>query len=74
MKDNMIVTFLKDMNDGNVDGVIISTESKREDIQEIINKVVEENELYTLDDIKQALPKDCMLFDRWFNVGGAVYY
>ena len=66
------VIFLKDFDENSTDGVIIAEETTAEEIQEVIEKVKEEIELYSWEDIEEALPKDCKLY--WANEDQAVYY
>lgn len=66
------VIFLTDLEDANVDGVIIATKSNKKDVQEAINKVKEEIELYTWEDIEEGLPDDCKLY--WNKYSDDVYY
>lgn len=64
------VYFLKDIEEGCVDAVIITTHSKIE-VQEILNEV-REMEDFEWSDIVNALSNDCMMFDRWSNE--SIYY
>lgn len=67
----MQVVFLQDMLEASIDAVIIATTSGKEDIQKAINEA-KRIECYTMDDIVQALPKDCRVYDKWSNE--IVYY
>ena len=73
MKDLKIV-FLKDFDEGNVDGVIVIGNAMvtMEDVQSAIDKVKEEVELYSYEDIEKALPNGCKLY--WVNSDQMVYY
>lgn len=70
--EDLKITFLKDLEENCVDGVIISTKSTVEDIQEAIDNVKAEVELYDWTDIEGALPDDCKLL--WVNNGEVVDY
>lgn len=61
MKDLKVV-FLKDFDEGSIDGVIIVDNVSMKDIQDAIDKVKEEVELYSYEDIESALPNGCKLF------------
>ena len=67
----MKVIFLQDVSDATIDAVIITKTSSKEDVQKAINKA-REIEYYNMDDVVQALPKDCEVYDRWSNE--IVYY
>ena len=71
MKD-LKVFFLKDFEVGNVDGVIVVDNVAMEDVQNAIDKVKEEEELYSYEDIEKALPNGCKLY--WVNNDQIVYY
>ena len=71
MKD-LKMFFLKDFDEGSIDGVIVVDNVAMEDIQSAIDKVKEEVELYTYEDIEKALPNGCKLF--WVDNNQAVYY
>ena len=71
MKD-LNVVFLKDLEENCVDGVIIAVKSTVEDIQETIDNVKNEVDLYDWTDIEQALPDDCKLL--WVANGEIVDY
>ena len=70
---NKNVYFLKDMQEGSVDAIIIATESTAEEVQEIINNMKEKNDYYSWDDLVECLPADCEIYDRWGN-NGEIYY
>lgn len=70
--EGLKVIFLTDLEEVNVDGVILATESNAKDVQEAINKVKEEIELYTWEDIEEGLPDDCKLY--WNKNNEEVYY
>ncbi len=70
--EDLKITFLKDLEEDSVDGVIISTKSTVEDIQESIDNVKEENDLYDWTDIEGALPEDCKLL--WVSNNKVVDY
>ena len=61
MKD-LKVFFLKDFEDGGIDGVIVVDNVTMEDVQKAIDKVKDEVELYSYEDIEKALPNGCKLF------------
>lgn len=70
--EELKVLFLKDFEEGTIDGVILAKKSTMEDIQEVIDNVKMEVENYDWTDIEQALPDDCELL--WVNNGEVVYY
>ncbi len=70
--EDLKVIFLKDLEENSVDGVILATKSTMEDIQEAIDNVKEENDLYTWADIENALPDDCKLL--WVSNSEVVDY
>lgn len=59
--EDLKVIFLKDLEENSIDGVILTTKHSMEDIQEIIENVKAENNLYSWEDIEQTLPEDCKL-------------
>ena len=69
---NLKVVFLKDFDDGSLDGVIVMDNVSMEDVQDAINKIKEEVELYSYEDIEMALPNGCKLF--WVKSDQIVYY
>lgn len=69
----MKVILLKDLDEGCVDAVIIASVSTTEDIENAISKAKENNPFYEWDDLLNALPNDCMLFDKWSNLE-EIYY
>lgn len=69
----MRVILLKDLDEGCVDGVIIANVSTTEDIENAISKAKENNPFYEWDDLINALPDDCVLYDKWGNLE-TVYY
>lgn len=72
----MIVSLLKDAESHEVDAVIVSYETTPKEIQEIIDRVKAEKEYdYQFDDLKDALPKDCTMFEKWNElIDHSVYY
>lgn len=62
-------TFLYDADFGTITGVIMSIDTKSEDIRRIVDEVRAENpDEWTWDDIWTALPQDCDVYDReWYN-------
>jgi hypothetical protein len=62
----MIVYFLKDTVEDCVDAVIIAETSTKEDIENAIDKSKEIPD-YTWEDLIEALPDDCVVYDRWNN-------
>ena len=69
----MIVFFLKDSTDGRIDGIIISQESTKQDIIQVIQKA-KENPDYTLNDLSKVLPKDCSLHLKKDIFIDTIYY
>lgn len=69
----MKVTFLKDLESGSVDAVIISETTESQIIEKTIATVKEQKAgFYEWDNIIAALPKDCLIFDKWQNP--TIYY
>lgn len=60
----MTVYFLKDVCEDCVDAVIIAKTSTKEDIEKAIIKSKERPD-YTWEDLINALPDDCEVYDRW---------
>lgn len=67
----MLVYFLKDMCDNTVDAVIMAETSTKEDIEKAIAKAKEQDD-FQWDDLVNALPNDCSIYDRWSH--SIVYY
>ena len=67
----MSIYFLKDLSEGCVDAVIIAKSSTKEDIENAISEA-KKNDGYIWDDIKENLPGDCEVHDRWSNE--EIYY
>lgn len=65
------VYFLKDLGEDCVDAVIIATTSTLEEIQDAIYKA-KENDDYTWDDLVDALPDDCEIYNKWNSE--VIYY
>lgn len=63
MKDIKIY-FLKDLDEGCVDAVVIAKTSTKEHIQDAIYKA-RQIENYTWNDIIECLPSDCQVYDKW---------
>ena len=63
--------FLKDLSTGCVDALIIYEASSEEDIENAIIKA-KEKDFYAWEDLLDALPKDCKVFDKWSY--GSIYY
>ena len=68
----MRIILLKDLSSGFVDGVIVADVSTTGDIENAISKA-KENPDYTWEDLCEALPDDCILYDRWNDLE-TVYY
>ena len=64
------VYFLKDMCEDCVDAVIIATVSTKEEIEQAITEA-KQSDCYAWEDILNALPMDCEVYDRW---GSEVIY
>ena len=64
--------FLKDLADGSTDAVIIAKASTAEEIAEAIKKTKKKDN-YEWDDIVDALPEDCEIYDKWSDVEN-IYY
>ena len=67
------VYFLREIADNSVDAVIFAETSTKEEIQEAINKVKSEIDCFTWEDLLEALPEDCKIYDRWEN-NEEIYY
>lgn len=68
------ITILKDLSEDSVDAIIISTKTTSEQIQECIDKAKSDNDgSWEWNDIVEALPSDCTVYDRW-NADGTVIY
>lgn len=67
----MIVYFLKDLCEDCIDAIIIAETSTKEDIEKAIEKSKQVDE-YQWDDLVEALPDDCTIYDKWSN--DIVYY
>lgn len=65
------IYFLNDMTENCVDAVIIAKTSTKEEIESAIDRA-KEIDAYTWDDILEALPSDCEIYDRWNN--DMIYY
>lgn len=61
---NKRVYFLKEISEGCIDAVIIATKSTKKEIEKAISKA-KRNNAYTWDDIVEALPDDCEIYDKW---------
>ena len=68
----MKAIFLKDLSECCVDAVIIAETSAKEDIQEAINTMKAEKSEHQWEDLLEALPDDCTVYDRWGSE--EVYY
>ena len=68
----MAIYLLKDLEDNCADAVIIAKKSTKKDIEKAIKKA-KKIDAYTWDDIINALPSDCEIYDRWSNLD-EVYY
>lgn len=68
----MKMFLLKDLSEDCVDGVIIAKVSTKEDIENAISHA-KENPFYEWEDLLNALPNDCILYDKWNDLE-AVYY
>lgn len=68
----MKIFLLQDLCEDCVDAVIVANVSTKEDIENAINKA-KENPDYQWDDLLEALPNDCVLYDKWNGVE-VVYY
>ena len=66
MKNNKTIYFLSDIEENSVDAVIIAKTSTSTDIKNAISQC-KQIDGYTWDDLKNALPSDCEIFDRWDN-------
>lgn len=58
------IYFLKDMSEDCVDAVIIATKSTKDEIENAIDNAKQIDD-YTWDDITEALPEDCEIYDIW---------
>ena len=58
------IYFLTDMSEDCVDAVIIAEMSTKEDIEKAITEA-KQKEDYSWDNILEALPEDCEIYDRW---------
>jgi len=58
------VYFLKDLSEGSVDAVIIAKTSSEDDVRNAIIQAKQKDE-YQWDDIVNALPDDCEVYDTW---------
>ena len=68
----MAVFLLKDLADDSVDAVILSVTSSQEEIENAIREV-KQIDGYTWEDIYDALPSDCTVYDKWSNLK-QIYY
>ena len=66
----MIITLIRDDDDGTVDAVITSTTTTSEQIEDILDQVKvdvyegkEDDDYLSL--LKQRLPDDCEMMQRW---------
>lgn len=71
LNDNLNIFFLKDMSEDCVDAVIIAKTSTKEEIENAI-KSAKQIGNYTWEDIIDALPYDCEIYDRWSSE--TIYY
>ena len=70
-----MVIFLKDVQTAETDAVIVTETSTGEDVIRAIDRVKFGNSTgWTLDDIWEALPKDCKVYSRFDSEVGTVYY
>ena len=70
-----MVVFLKDIETAEVDVTIVTETSTGEDIIRVVDKVkFNHPHDWTLDDIIEALPKDCKAYSRFDTGVGTVYY
>lgn len=67
-----MVYLLKDLSNNDVDAVIIAETSTKEEIEEVIDKV-KEIDCYTWEDLIEALPNDCEVYDRWSDLKSLYY-
>lgn len=58
------IYFLKDLDEGCIDAVVIAKTSTKEQIQDAIYKA-RQTEHYTWDNILDHLPEDCQVYDKW---------
>lgn len=68
----MTIYLLKDLEDNSADAVIIAKKSTTKDIEKAISKA-KKIDAYTWEDIINALPSDCEIYDRWNDLK-EIYY
>lgn len=74
-----MIILLRDTSSSNVDGVIISHKTDKDEIQNIIDEVKEKWEEDEYPDdlfsaIEDALPDDCEMYAAWASEFNTVWY
>ena len=66
------IFLLKDLSEDSVDAVIIAETSTEEEIESAICKAKEKDD-YQWEDLVEALPDDCQIYDKWADLKN-IYY
>lgn len=75
----MKIILLKDREDNSVDAVIVSETTTKKELNEILAGIIidvaegKEDNSY-LEILKQRLPSDCKMIDRWSNDLNIIWY
>lgn len=70
----MNVIFMKELYTNNIDCIIITKTTTKDEVQRIIDKVkADMPDDYTFDDIREQLPSDCKVYCQWEDIE-VVYY
>lgn len=67
------IYFLKDLEEGTIDAVILAETSTLEEVENAIDEA-KEIEDYAWEDLVEALPDDCEIYDYWNNEDKTIYY
>ena len=69
----MIFT-LRDSINSDVDAIIITQTTDRDELQDIIDEVKANNDDWQFADIENALPEDCEVYAAWADEFNSVWY
>lgn len=72
----MKIYRLLDIDSGDLDAIIVATETTKEEIKQIIDEVKADvdNDECEINRIKAKLPKDCTMYETWKDKENVLYY
>lgn len=75
MSKNVNITVLKDLESGETDAIILSNTTTKEEIETKISDAKEKFGMeWNWENLVDALPSDCSIYDKWSRSFEVAYY